>query len=77
MHDIFLPCDYPKEWNNRYYSEQYLIGAYLLGGKNNWEIIMPDAFMLQENLVPEEMKKFGLHGGSFWFKIRKEEIEVK
>lgn len=77
MHDIFLPCDYPKEWNDRYYSEQYLIGAYLLGGKRNWDIIMPDAFMLQENLVPEEMEKFGLHGGSFWFKIRNEDAELK
>lgn len=67
MHDIFLPQDYPSEWNNRFYSEQYLIGAYIMGGNRGMEIIMPDAYMLQNNLVPEKMNKFGLHGGSFWF----------
>ncbi len=32
IHDIFLPNDYPTEWNNRFYSEQYLLMMYLLGG---------------------------------------------
>ncbi len=30
VHDIFLPNDYPEEWNYRFYSEQYLVGAMLL-----------------------------------------------
>ncbi len=32
IHDIFLPSDYPPQWIARYYSEQYLLGCYLLGG---------------------------------------------
>ena len=32
IHDIFLPWDYPPEWTRRYYSEQYLLACYLLGG---------------------------------------------
>ena len=32
VHDIFLPWDYPPDWTARYYSEQYLLACYLLGG---------------------------------------------
>jgi SAM-dependent methyltransferase len=32
IHDVFLPDDYPPQWNDRYYSEQYLLAAYLLAG---------------------------------------------
>jgi hypothetical protein len=30
--DIYLPYDYPPEWDGRYYSEQYVLAAWLLGG---------------------------------------------
>lgn len=30
VHDIFLPDDYPPTWWERYYSEQYLLSAWLL-----------------------------------------------
>jgi hypothetical protein len=32
VHDIFLPHDYPSDWLKRYYSEQYLLASWLLGG---------------------------------------------
>jgi hypothetical protein len=32
IHDIFLPEDYPPVWLRRYYSEQYLLSCYLMGG---------------------------------------------
>jgi hypothetical protein len=32
VHDIFLPDDYPIEWASRYYSEQYVLAAWLLAG---------------------------------------------
>jgi Methyltransferase domain len=32
IHDITLPHDYPPAWRTRFYSEQYLLAAYLLGG---------------------------------------------
>ena len=33
IHDIFLPYDYPGSWLSRFYNEQYLLMAYLLGGE--------------------------------------------
>ena len=30
-HDIFLPWDYPPEWRERHYAEQFVLAAYLLG----------------------------------------------
>lgn len=41
LHDIFLPWDYPGEWSERFYNEQYLLLAYLLGGAGGDEIILP------------------------------------
>ena len=35
FHDIFWPHDYPVEWNNRHYNEQYLLGTLLLFGKGS------------------------------------------
>lgn len=32
FHDIFLPWDYPPDWRERYYNEQFVIAAYLLAG---------------------------------------------
>lgn len=32
FHDIYLPDDYPATWNDRFYSEQYLLAGLLLGG---------------------------------------------
>jgi predicted O-methyltransferase YrrM len=41
LHDIFLPWDYPMEWSDRFYNEQYLLLTYLLGGAGSDEIILP------------------------------------
>jgi len=30
VHDILWPEDYPPEWRNRWYSEQYILGAYMI-----------------------------------------------
>lgn len=31
VHDVFWPADYPQSFADRWYSEQYVLGAYLLG----------------------------------------------
>jgi hypothetical protein len=46
VHDIFLPWDYPPEWAGRYYSEQYLLACYLLGG-NALSVTLPVAYCSQ------------------------------
>jgi len=44
LHDIFLPFDYPGEWKDRFYNEQYLLQAYLLGGAGGDEIVMANYY---------------------------------
>jgi hypothetical protein len=49
LHDIFWPFDYPPEWNDRYYSEQYLLGTYLLNsGAATPKVLLPDAFIVHD-----------------------------
>jgi hypothetical protein len=79
IHDITLPYDYPTEWANRYYSEQYLLAAYILAKGNMFDIILPNTFISNDNelrsiLAPlwekEEMKNVETHGGSFWIRMK-------
>lgn len=76
LHDIFLPHDYPPHWANRYYSEQYLLAALLLGGRKNFQIEFPVAFIQQDAelssmmepvwaQLPSDLERYG---GSFWMR---------
>jgi hypothetical protein len=76
FHDIFLPYDYPPDWSKYYYSEQYMIAAFLLANCRIFDILSPSAFICSD----QELKKIldpiwrsipGIepHGGSFWIKI--------
>jgi hypothetical protein len=43
--DIFLPSDYPGEWRDRYYSEQYLLAVLLMADRGRrYEIVFPSHF---------------------------------
>lgn len=79
MHDIFLPFDYPKEWScdqQRWYNEQYLLCAYILGGGGNDKIICPNCFIGGKNELLEIsnllwgkgrlLEGTGFGGGFFW-----------
>jgi len=75
--DIYLPDDYPPHWWNRFYSEQYLLAGWLLGGGKGLEILFPSAFAVKDpelNVIVErllEKAKFqGLTkgGNTFWMK---------
>ena len=80
LHDILLPWDYPEEWRGRFYNEQYLLLAYLLGGGGEDEILLPAAWAsatpaLHGLLAPlwAETALFtgiGTHGGGFWMRRR-------
>ncbi len=79
IHDIFLPYDYPTEWFDRYYSEQYLLASYMLAKGDMFDIILPNTFISQDNelrsiLAPlwnkEEIKNVETHGSSFWIRIK-------
>lgn len=45
VHDVFLPWDYPTQWRNRYYSEQYLLGCWLLSGPERLRLIQSNVFV--------------------------------
>ena len=81
IHDIFLPFDYPELWSvneRRWYNEQYLLCAYILGGASGDKIICPNAFLGRKKEIREscnslwgngelfDNRQFG--GGFFWLK---------
>lgn len=44
--DIYLPFDYPPKWRNRFYSEQYMLAALLLGDRmQRYEVVLPQVFI--------------------------------
>ncbi|HEV2686978.1 MAG TPA: class I SAM-dependent methyltransferase [Bryobacteraceae bacterium] len=78
FHDIFLPADYPPEWNARYYSEQYLLACHLLAHTQQFEILLANAVIsgdpelssiLAELWSHPAMNNVERHGCSFWLRI--------
>lgn len=77
IHDIFIPYDYPVEWKSKFYNEQYLLMAYLLGGANGDEIVLPAAYachapelrsILSPLLDPLASQGAQPFGASFWLR---------
>jgi hypothetical protein len=79
FHDIALPYDYPAEWIDRYYSEQYLLAAYILAKGSRFDILLPNWFVtideqLRSILAPlwqrPDVQNVEIQGGSFWIQMR-------
>ena len=75
IHDIFLPWDYPQQWVERYYSEQYLLACYLLAGQR-LRVELPNMFICRDKDLTPLLEPFWPHvaspqrdGGSFWFSV--------
>jgi len=75
LHDIWLPDDYPDAWNDRFYSEQYALATFLLGGAAGWTVELPCWFVsrdpeLSGRVAPlfedPRLDAVERHGGSFW-----------
>jgi hypothetical protein len=45
IHDIFLPDDYPEAWNDRFYSEQYLLAMLLMAERPPFRVVLPNYFV--------------------------------
>jgi hypothetical protein len=45
IHDIFLPFDYIPRWNERLYSEQYLLASMLLCRGPPFRLVLPNYFV--------------------------------
>jgi predicted O-methyltransferase YrrM len=79
VHDIFLPFDYPPEWNDRFYSEQYLLACWLLADSPRIEVELPAAWVSgQDDLAgvleplwsDPRMAGVQRDGCSFWLATR-------
>lgn len=77
VHDIWTPDDYPSQWRDRWYNEQYLLEAYLLGGFQSDEIVLPAWWVsgqpkIMAVLSPlfqnPRLSGVSPHGGAFWFR---------
>ncbi|SEK28012.1 class I SAM-dependent methyltransferase [Nitrosovibrio tenuis] len=56
IHDVFLPLDYPPQWEERYYSEQYLLAAWLLAEGPKFEILLPNVFVSQDERLSKAIQ---------------------
>jgi hypothetical protein len=80
LHDIYWPVDYPNEFADRYYNEQYLLGALIANGLTSYDVLLPnyyvslnhDLISLTEPLwsVSEGLQGVERHGCSFWMRRR-------
>ncbi|MBT0813043.1 class I SAM-dependent methyltransferase [Litoribacter ruber] len=79
IHDVFLPYDYPKDWADRFYSEQYMLASLLLYNNTIFDILLPLFYLSKEVEFDEIIKKFFVipgfnkfysHGQSIWLKVK-------
>jgi predicted O-methyltransferase YrrM len=80
VHDIYLPYDYPQFMLDRYYSENYILGAVLLANPSKYEVMAPAFYMSEQEQMAGRLQDFWKHpnlagvekhGGSFWFRVLK------
>lgn len=78
IHDVFLPYDYPPAMCDRFYSEQYLLAAFLLAHPERFKVLLPNYFISEDTALANvispiwehpNLKNVERHGGSFWFQI--------
>lgn len=70
IHDIYLPHDYPPEWQARFYSEQYLLAVLLLADRERrYEIVFPGHFAA---IDPE----LGPRARAFWAALAPSGMEL-
>jgi predicted O-methyltransferase YrrM len=76
VHDIYLPDDYPADIAQRYYNEQYVLAAYLLGAAERVNIVLPAMYasahmptppQLEELFAHPNLRGVDRHGCAFWF----------
>ena len=77
VHDVFLPWDYPPQWTDRYYAEEYVLACWILADSPRIQIELANYFISQHPELMAELRPVysllpGLqdHGGSFWFQMR-------
>lgn len=79
VHDIYLPDDYPDGFLELWWSEQYLLSAWLLGGSAGVDVVLPAFYAsgrddLASVIAPvfdrPELAEVPRHGSAFWLETR-------
>jgi hypothetical protein len=72
--DVMLPFSYPPDWMDRFYSEQYLLAAYLLGGAGRLRPLLPNYYLSRYPLRKEQelwsrppLNNVNPQGTAMWF----------
>jgi hypothetical protein len=61
LHDIFWPSDYPSAWADRYYSEQYVLGAYLLARGPKLKVLLANAYVSNDPELSNILAPYGIN----------------
>lgn len=78
VHDIYIPYDYPQFMCDRFYSEQYMLAAFIIANPQKYQPIFPGIFVSEDKALANSVeplwqsdntKGVEKHGGSFWLKI--------
>lgn len=78
IHDIYLPYDYPQFMCDRFYSEQYLLAAFIMSNPDRYQTLLPNYFIYEDKELHHildpiwnhaALNNVETHGGSFWLKI--------
>lgn len=78
IHDVYLPFDYPRDVCERYYSEQYVLAAFLMANPEKYNTIMPNYFVSEDPELKKALNPLwdhpGMplverHGASYWIEI--------
>ena len=79
FHDIVLPDDYAEIWLGRFYNEQYVLAAFLLGGHAGFDVELANWFcrfdpelnaILQPIYTAAGIDQNERFGSSFWIRTR-------
>jgi predicted O-methyltransferase YrrM len=76
IHDIFLPYDYPPDWIERYYTEQYLLAVALLAQWRVLETMFPCQFVARDPALATQVQQslgpraYLSTAASFWLEIK-------
>lgn len=79
LHDIYLPFDYPQFMCDRFYSEQYMLAAFLINNPERYHTICPNYFISEDDELSQvyqslwdiaALQGVERHGGSYWLEIR-------
>ena len=78
IHDIYLPYDYPQFMCDRFYSEQYVLAAFIMANPERYKPLLPNYFISEDaelRIILEPIWQHSAlqdvekHGASFWLQI--------